>query len=70
MVGRVLKIVVGVFLALANSLGGTFLGFYPPTTPERIGFDIAKVLLYFPCGWLFYTAFKPTTKQRVTSKQS
>jgi hypothetical protein len=60
---RVLNIVGGLFLALVNSQGeGTFLGLLPPTTPGRLGFDIAKVLIYWLCGWLIYRGFKPATK--------
>lgn len=60
-VWRIARILGGVFLAFANSSGedGTFLGFLPPDSPGRIGWDIAKLLLYWLAGWLIYRAVWP-----------
>jgi hypothetical protein len=62
----VLKILGGVFVAIANSQGGGgFLGFYPPDGAGHIGFDIAKIAFYYLAGWLIYRGyrgFRPVAK--------
>lgn len=68
---RVLKIAGGLFLTLANAQGeGTILGFYAPVTLGKIGFDIAKLLIYWLSGWLIYRGLKPATARPVTPKQA
>lgn len=65
---RILKIVLGSIFALANgwpdTIGtGTFLGFLAPADAASVGFDTAKVLIYFGCGYLIYRGFKPATNR-------
>jgi hypothetical protein len=62
------KILGGLILAYVNSIGSTdtVLGFYLPNSAERIGFDVAKVLLYVLSGWLIYRGFRPAIKRPVT----
>jgi hypothetical protein len=62
------KILGGVVLAFVNSQGSenTFLGFYVPDSAQRLGFDVAKVLIYALSGWLIYRGFKPAIKRPVT----
>jgi len=56
---RVLKIVVGVVLALGNSVGVVL---YPPNSGERVGFDLAKLAIYWLSAWLIYRGLKPKQK--------
>jgi len=66
---RILKILVGVFVAFANSVGdGTTLGFYTPDSAQRIGFDVAKVAIDVACAWIIYRGFRPVKQTVATPK--
>jgi len=67
---RVLKVLVGAFVGYGNSLGGTFLGFYPLDSGQRVGWDLACLAIYWLAGWLIYRGFKPAIKQPVTPIQN
>jgi hypothetical protein len=66
---RVLKIIVGVFVAFANLQGpaGTVLGFYALNSPQMIGFDVAKVAIDVACAWLIYRGFRPAVKRPIAT---
>ena len=40
------------------------LGFYPPDSAERVGFDLAKIAIYYLAGWLIFRGFVPKSDSR------
>ena len=55
-------VVFGLFLLVANAMGGadgTFLGFYPPASSQMIGFNIAKLAIAALALWCIYRGVRP-----------
>lgn len=68
---RVLSVLCGAFLLLANNGAGdegTVLGFYPPDSSQRIGFDIAKLAIAALALWMIARGFGlvPRARDRKT----
>lgn len=58
---RVFMVGFGALLLIANSQGeaGTFVGLYPPTSSQRIGFDAAHLALAALAIWAMYRGIRP-----------
>ena len=55
-----MKLWWGVLISIGNLFGpkGTILGFYPPDSAQRIGFDVGKLLWFWLAAWLIRRGLK------------
>jgi hypothetical protein len=70
---RILRVLVGALVAyvdLYKNEAGTFLGFYPPNSGERVGADLAHAAFFWLAGWLIYRGFRPAVKRPVPPPQA
>jgi len=67
---RIALVLGGVFLLVANSSGGgegTFLGFYPLTNAESIGFNLSKFAIAVLALWFIYRGIRPRQRPAASS---
>lgn len=70
MAWRIALVLGGAFLLVANSSGGaegTFLGFYPLTNAETMGFNLSKFAIAGLALWFIYRGIRPRQRPVASS---